>query len=137
MLRREMHSEVSMKQLSDFLRKCSAHPEYMGDEITDPNQPGVLGDTPLHLAARFGTAEEITALTKWGANLNSVGDLGHTPLHHAVIMGRGDAVNTLLSLGARTDIRNEDGRTALDCALVSGNEAIIERLKHHLKGPRP
>jgi ankyrin repeat protein len=117
------------EQLSDFLRRCSAHPEYMGEEITDPNQPGVLGDTPLHLAARFGSAEEITALVKWGAKLDTVGDYGHTPLHHAAIMGRLDALNVLLRLGARTDIRNEDGKTALGCALVKGNQAIIEALR--------
>jgi|tagenome__1003787_1003787.scaffolds.fasta_scaffold20349838_2 ankyrin repeat protein len=132
-----MHSKVSVKELSDFLRRCSAHPEYMGDEITDPNQLGVLGDTPLHLAARFGSVEEIAALAEWGANLDSVGDYGHTPLHHAAIMGRADALNALLKLGARTDIRNEDGKTALDCALVNGNEATIESLKRHSKKVTP
>lgn len=131
-------------RLSAVIDKYRTHPEFLGLEITDVNQPGAVDDTVLHIAARLGADEDIEVLVAGGANVNAVGDLGHTPLHGAAANGRVRTVRLLLSLGARPDIRNEFGETPLDVALMLARADVVsilrqtqeEGLKSQVSNPR-
>ena len=68
----------------------------------DPNTrtkvggPPLSGDTPLHLAAGYGTKEIIKLLLDSGAEKTSVNAVGDTPIDYAAVRGRSDDVLKLL-----------------------------------------
>jgi hypothetical protein len=45
---------VTKHPLAPVIAKYKDHPEFLGTEITHPNQPGAVDDTLLHLTARLG-----------------------------------------------------------------------------------
>ncbi|WP_092002007.1 ankyrin repeat domain-containing protein [Paraburkholderia lycopersici] len=118
-----------IRQLASLIEKYRGHPEFLGVEITDPNQRGAVDDTLLHLAARTGAIADIQLLVSAGADINIIGDLGNTPLHQAAMMGQVEAVKLLLKLKARTDLRNEFDQTPMDVAELSGREEVIRLFK--------
>lgn len=111
------------------LKEYCTHPEFIGVDLVDPNQPSVLDNTVLHLAASRGDVESIKVLIENGANINQKGDMGNTALHQAVMMGRLQAVITLVSLGADTNAINEFDQRASDIAAITGEEEILKQLK--------
>lgn len=121
---------IKKNRLASVIYKYRGHPEFLGIEITDPNQRGAVDDTLLHLAARTGAIEDIKALVDAGADVNIAGDLGNTPLHQAAMMGQVGAVKLLLKLGARTYLKNEFDQTPLEVAELSGCSEVIQLLKH-------
>jgi len=98
------------EKLAAIIEKYRSHPEFLGIEISDVNQPGAVDDTLLHLAARTGATEDVETLVACGANINAAGDLGNTPLHQAALTGQKDSVRTLLKLGASAKEKNEFGQ---------------------------
>jgi ankyrin repeat protein len=58
------------------------------------------GETPLHLAARWGDDSKAIELIQAGADLTAVDDEGGTPLHAAVNGGHASTVQLLLASGA-------------------------------------
>jgi|SRR6266568_328486 len=117
------------EQIAAVIKKYRSHPQFIGMEVGDPNQPGAMGDTMLHFAAEMGDVEDIEVLVAAGARVNVVGDIGNTPLHGAALMGKVAAVQKLLQLGADTRIKNEFGETALDVAKTGGHTAVSEVLE--------
>jgi ankyrin repeat protein len=117
------------KQLAEIFEKYRGHPEFLGLEITSPNQRGAVDDTLLHVAARTGAIDDINDLIRAGAEVNILGDLGNTPLHQAAMMGKVESVKALLKLGASTYLRNEFDQTPLDVAELSGRSEVIRLLK--------
>ena len=96
---------MTMKmKLAAVIKKYQGHPEFLGIDIVDPNQPGAVDDTLLHLTARTGDLEGIEVLIASGAQVNAIGDLGNTPLHQAAMMGKVDSVRKLLQLGADSSL---------------------------------
>ena len=79
----------------------------------DPNAREGDGQTSLHLAARSGTGEAVTALLEAGADPNARDENGNTPLHLAALFERAEAVTALLDAGADLEARI-DTRTRLD-----------------------
>jgi uncharacterized protein len=77
-------------------QKYNSHPEFLGLELVDPNQPGAVDDTLLHLTARLGALDDIKTLVAAGADVNIIGDLGNTPLHGAAMSRKAEAVKLLL-----------------------------------------
>lgn len=112
-----------------MFEKYATHPEFLGLELTDPNQRGAVGDTVLHLAARTGAIEDMKVLIDAGADVNVAGDLGNTPLHQAAMMDQFDSVEFLLKCSARKHSKNEFGQTPLEVAELNENAKIIRLLK--------
>jgi uncharacterized protein len=124
------------KKLSAVIKKYQTHPEFLGIDITDPNQPGAVDDTLLHLAARKGDIESIQSLIECGAQVDSIGDLGNTPLHQAAMMDQLDSVKKLLAMGANPNIQNEFGQTVLDVAELGDKHNIVNFLDKNKKAMR-
>ncbi|WP_157375203.1 ankyrin repeat domain-containing protein [Burkholderia ubonensis] len=119
----------SKEQLKSVFEKYKTHPEFLGLELTDPNQRGAVDDTLLHLAARKGAVDDMKVLIESGADVNIVGDLGNTPLHQAAMMRQVESVKFLLKCGAKKQLKNEFDQTPLDVAEISKNAEIIRLLK--------
>jgi uncharacterized protein len=75
------------RKLAAVIEKYRSHPEFLGIEVVDLNQPGAVDNTLLHIAARSGTVDDIRTLVSSGARINIPGDLGNTPLHEAALRG--------------------------------------------------
>jgi ankyrin repeat protein len=118
-------------KLAAVIEKYHSHPEFLGIDISDPNQPGAVDDRMLHIAARMGAVEDIEILVAAGAEVNAAGDLGNTPLHQAVMRGQVSSVQKLLELGADRNQRNEFGQTALEVAELSARDDIAEMLRDY------
>lgn len=117
------------KQYQQLIEKYNSYPAFDDIDLTDPNQPGRMGDTLLHLVAYLGAAEEIDVLIASGAHINILGDMGQTPLHNAATRGRCEAVKRLLALGADPTIRDEFGKTPADTAAIFGYVEIAQILR--------
>lgn len=122
-----MH-EVKNLKLHSVFEKYGTHPEFLGIQISSPNQRGAIDDTLLHLTAFIGNTEDMSLLIECGAEVDAVGDLGNTPLHLAVLAERGDAIELLLRAGAQPQIANEFGESPLDVARILGFHEIDKRI---------
>jgi ankyrin repeat protein len=118
-------------KLAAVIQRYAAHPEFLGLEITDPNQPGAMDDTLLHLTARLGALEDMRILIAAGAEVNRLGDLGNTPLHSAALRGQKEAAELLLKCGADPSIINEFGQSAARVALLGNHVAVAELLNRY------
>ncbi|MHB8624412.1 MAG: ankyrin repeat domain-containing protein [Sulfuricaulis sp.] len=114
--------------LQIVLAKIQDVTEFLGIELTDVNQRGIFGDTPLHVTAVWGDAQAAKVLIEAGADVGAKGERQDTPLHHAVAQGHPEVVKLLVENGARTDVRNADGETPLDFAISHRNNEIVEIL---------
>jgi ankyrin repeat protein len=77
--------------------------------LTEVNQLNVLGEAPIHIAARYGSAEDIRWLLANGADINQRGDFDMTPLHYAYMGGKRENVEALLAAGADPTLRCDHG----------------------------
>lgn len=109
-------------------------PEFLDIELTDINQHGRFGNTPLHLSVVRGDVLLTGAILASGANVNASGEEGYTPLHEAVEQRHDELIELLLEHGASTKVRNSQGLTALDLAVVNGNEIAQRILRSHENG---
>ncbi len=88
----------------------------------------VLGETPLHNAARFGTPETILILLNAGALVNA-GDVGgETPLHKAALWSTPEVIRILLDAGAALEGREDSDRTPLHMAATQSNLEAVQAL---------
>jgi ankyrin repeat protein len=120
---------MKQNKFASIVEKYALHPEFLGIQISNPNQKGAVDDTLLHLAARTGAVDDIDVLVECGADLNAIGDLGNTPLHQAALCGQLDSAKTLVRLGAQIAIQNEFGQMACDVARLGGHLAVADFLK--------
>ena len=117
------------QKLAAVIEKYRSHPEFLGIEIVDPNQPGAVNDTLLHIAAQTGAVDDIRTLVSCGARINTPGDLRNTPLHQAAVTGRSDSIAELLQLGADPNLRNKFGQTPLEVAELGGHSDAARILR--------
>lgn len=96
--------------------------------------PGVLGLTPLHLAAANGKLAAAMALLHAGADPNTTDDDGGTPLHWAAASGHSRMCRLLLSEDVNPLVENFAGKTALD---VAEDETTIEVLQRGMRDETP
>jgi ankyrin repeat protein len=110
------------------MEKYRWHWQFVGVEVTDPNQRGAMGDTMLHFATELGALEDIEVLVASGANVNAVGDIGNTPLHSAALLGEAAAAEKLLHLGADPSAKNDFGQTPADVARLGDRHQLAQIL---------
>lgn len=67
--------------------------------------------TPLHIAAQFGSTEFAAALINFGADLDVQDYQGDTPLHLAMANCKYGTAKVLLKNGADPFVRNNAGQT--------------------------
>ncbi len=108
-------------------------PEFKGVKLTDVNQKGLHGSTPLSVAATRGDVEEVRALLEGGADPNGRGEHGVTPLHDAVGQEHVEVARLLIRKGARIDIAADFGGTPKDWAVKSKNPIIIGLFSPQIK----
>jgi len=77
--------------------------------LTDVNQQNALGESPIHIAAWKGSAEDIRWLLENGADINQRGDFEMTPLHYAYMGGKRENIEALLAAGADATLRCDRG----------------------------
>lgn len=77
--------------------------------LTDVNQVNVFGESPIHIAAWKGRAEDVRWLLENGAHVNQKGEFGMTPLHYAYMGGKKQNIEFLLHSGADQNSRCESG----------------------------
>jgi ankyrin repeat protein len=93
----------------------------------DPNVRSPY-DGPLHVAARLGLYEAVSALLAAGANVELTGYGGVHPLHVAALAGQDEIVSLLLRYGARVDALDNNDRTPL-MTLISGYGGNLATLR--------
>lgn len=89
-------------------------PEFVGLCLSDVNQVGNFGDTPLNVAAVHGRLDEVEALLDAGARIDARGELGNTALHEALGQNHSAVIEALLARGASLLQANDRGATPLD-----------------------
>ncbi|MEM9450055.1 MAG: ankyrin repeat domain-containing protein [Cyanobacteria bacterium P01_E01_bin.6] len=83
------------------------------------------GETPLHWAAAYGTADITMSLVSQGASVSAVDSHQDTPLHWAAWAGNQESVETLVNLGVPLSPQNADGETPLDLARYYHDHASV------------
>ena len=95
-------------------------------------RPGLGGDTPLHLAARSGTAEVVRMLIEAGIDPNVRNTrlaryhfTSLAPLHFAAASNPDpDIVSTLIEMGADLNAPDHEGKFPLHHAAMNANPAV-------------
>src|SRR5207245_1004093 len=101
-----------------------------------------LGETALHLAARFNHERAVELLLRHGADANAqsagrssskdenaIYNHGWTPLHEACEQGNMAVVRQLLASRARMDLRTKTGQSAVDLARENGHRLFCSSFK--------
>ncbi len=104
------------RELSVVLSRMAELPTFLGVTLRAVNDRGVLGDTPLHVAAIWGDVTVGKLLLDAGADPNVRGEYGNTPLHNAVSQRNYAFAKLLVERGASKEVRNDDELTAVDLA---------------------
>ena len=94
---------------------------------TDEKYP-TDGKTVLMIAAEEGNKKHVSALIKYGANINLQDEYGYTALMIAVDNDYEEIVNILIDAGANIYAHDRYGSTALIIAANTGNIKIVESL---------
>lgn len=123
----------------EALERVAAGADGQGGGL-DPNHPGPMGWTPLHLAAFVGAG----AATRWlldrggDPGVRSLNREANTPLH-AALAGAGEAevVALLLEAGADPAAGAALGVTPLHLAASRGDAAAVDRLLEAGAEPAP
>ena len=92
--------------------------------------PGVLKETPLHLAAKNGFKDLVDVLVQSGGNVNARNfPMQETPLHLATRNGHRHIAQFLVQQGSQVNARNNPSReTPLHLASRNGHQQIAEFL---------
>ena len=107
-------------------------PEFNGISLTDVNQKGLNGGTPLSVAATRGAVEEVPRPEEPLLILDEQralpGEHGVTHLHDAVGQGHFEVAKLLIQNGARTDMAADFGGTPRQWAERAGFSKIAALL---------
>lgn len=111
----------NQKLIDDIVLGVAAEDLRIENFLSDLNQAGKFGRTPLMTAATTGAIEVIRALLRYGAQVGATGIRRLTALHEAGAHDHVAVVELLLDNGAAIDSISEDGVTPLMCAAASGD----------------
>lgn len=116
-------------ELKEILLSIQDAVDFLGREITDVNQRGIFGNTPLKIAAVRGDSHAVSVLLCSRADVNAIVEDGCTALHYAADFNHTEVVRLLLEAGATLDVRNDFGRTPIEDAELTGNAEAVEVMK--------
>ena len=110
-------------QFSKILLQCGVYVDV----------PGVLKETPLHLAAKNGFRDLVDVLVQSGGNVNARNfPMQETPLHLAARNGHQLIAQFLIQQGSQVNARNVPSReTPLHLASRNGHQQVAEVLIRH------
>lgn len=84
----------------------------------------IINQTPLHIAAQYGSTEFAAALINFGADLDVQDNQGDSPLHLAMANLKFNTAKVLLKNGADPSVRNNAGQTPeYSAPLTHSNQA--------------
>jgi len=92
------------------------------------DQIDLLGQTPLHWAARNGHKAAVRLLLEHNAEVDAKNFIGETALHLAASDGHEKMVGLLLEKGADVNAKDSDNQTPLHWAAKNGHKEIVELL---------
>eukprot|EP00435_Cladocopium_sp_Y103_P005837 s4244_g1.t2 len=95
---------------------------------TSVQETDLLGDTPLHDAARNGKAKVVELLLAANAPLDVKSKSGNTPMHSAAANGKAAVVELLLAANAPLEVQNKNGETPLHEAAQYGHAEVVQLL---------
>lgn len=101
------------------------------DAGADPEQPRVLGMTPLMRAANRADLGSVLVLIDGGADIDAVGDDGLAVVQIAARADAAAVTEALLDAGADPSVRSSSGMSALDQAADAGAVDVIDVLVDH------
>jgi ankyrin repeat protein len=96
---------------------------------------GVGQMTPLHMAARRGTATIAEVLLTSGAEVEAMDTKGETPLRRAVNCGQEGVVRVLLAHGANPLHPDNQGRTPLESARPEAIRELLQDAVRFIRTP--
>ena len=125
-----LHNQAQSGNVSEWMKFVA---------ITNVDPVNANGETPLHLAAKYGKLNNAKCLLSLGANVAAVDKNGNTPLHSAMSVGNqcSDQLLTpyiiehLINAGADINALNNHGFKPLHSAAEFGNPAILDCLLRH------
>lgn len=102
------------------------------DHLLDPNVADNEGETPLHLACRYSTFENVQEIIKKSPDINALNGLGNTPLHEVLDglstypanLRKQEIALSLIQNDAKIDIANIYGITPIILAVENREEEV-------------
>lgn len=94
--------------------------------VKEVDAPDMVGWTPLHFAARQGSAAVVRCLLAYEADVGGVNRFKDTPLHEACRAGHAQCAYELVLAGANTAAVNSKGKTP---AMLTGDSAVLAALE--------
>ncbi|KAM5191800.1 ankyrin repeat domain-containing protein 31 [Mantella aurantiaca] len=85
------------------------HCKQSNSAVKNVHKRNFAGETQLHLAAKKGNLDLVTALVEAGINVNQSDYAGWTAIHEASCKGFSEIVLALLKMGANVNSRGPDG----------------------------
>lgn len=101
------------------------------EEGVDPSVPNDAGETPLHLAVRYGNREAAMALINSGMETGIPDSLGMTALHWAALKGFDDLAKALVVSGSDPFALEwvAGGLSPVKLARMMGHEDLADALQ--------
>lgn len=112
----------NLKDVKTFLRKQN----FKGVNITD-----WMGETALHLAARYGKTKVCKYLIEHGSEINKKTNYDVTPLMEAVEFGKHVTAKLLLEKGAETDVADDEKMAPIHRAVMNNDAKMVALLKNY------
>ena len=122
------------KKINDYCRDEKSSDEGINNiqilaHLRDnPNAPNVVGNTPIHWAARKGHTEIVKILSPLTGNPNPANKHGETPIYWAASEGYTEIVKILAPLTDNPNAPDNYGKTPAYLAALNGHTEIVKIL---------
>jgi uncharacterized protein len=125
-------------KLRQVLKSIQDAADFLWVEITDVNQRGVYGNTPLKIATVRGDVDAVRVLLGAGADVDAIVEDDCTALWYAAAFDQPEIVRVLLDHGASLDTRNSlSGDTPGEAAQRRGLTEVLKVFDEYSGRSRP